>query len=264
MASSGSSPLTRGKPRDTAFGPFFGGSSPLTRGKHHQEAQRADQDRFIPTHAGKTTPRSPRYGTSRAHPRSCEENVRLPSVLRGAGLIPAHTGKTSLGCVATRRRRAHPHSREENYAPASSRAFWIGSSPLTRRKRFDLFPRRVHGGFIPTHVGKTRRERPARWLTAAHPRSCGENRVNAENATVPVGSSPLTRGKPDGRLPQNYQAGLIPAHAGKTVKVGGIAVEPGAHPRSCGENAMSQGQITAEEGSSPRGRGKRCGSVERC
>ena len=31
------------------------GSSPLTRGKHHQEAQRADQDRLIPAHAGKTS-----------------------------------------------------------------------------------------------------------------------------------------------------------------------------------------------------------------
>ena len=29
-----------------------------------------------------------------------------------------------------------------------------------------------------------------------------------------------------------------------------------AHPRSRGENAMSQGQITAEEGSSPLTRGK--------
>ena len=39
--------------------------------------------------------------------------------------------------------------------------------------------------------------------------------------------------------------------------VSSVIGRPWAHPRAGGENAMSDGQISADEGSSPRGRGKR-------
>ena len=70
------------------------------------------------------------------------------------------------------------------------------------------------------------------------------------------GSSPLTRGKLSQRNLSDLEAGLIPAHAGKTRQSRGRSHAKRAHPRSRGEN----GQISAEEfneaGSSPLTRGK--------
>ena len=71
----------------------------------------------------------------------------------------------------------------------------------------------------------------------AHPRSRGENESILEACLEAVGSSPLTRGKLADTLDKETGAGLIPAHAGKTmvarVRRGGWR----AHPRSRGENA---------------------------
>ena len=111
------------------------GSSPLTRGKPRESPHRPGDHRLIPTHAGKTEGRSRVYGEGEAHPHSRGENAGAIEELAKAGgsspltrgkpllnlladgdrgLIPAHAGKT------TRRRSrrpewpAHPRSRGEN------------------------------------------------------------------------------------------------------------------------------------------------------
>ena len=71
------------------------------------------------------------------------------------------------------------------------------------------------------------------------------------------GSSPLTRGKPGREHHQPVQAGLIPAHAGKTVKPGFTSPRTAAHPRSRGENGVRIWIATVRTGSSPLTRGKR-------
>ena len=90
----------------------------------------------------------------------------------------------------------------------------------------------------------------------AHPRSRGENTVAALALHGNAGSSPLTRGKPANSVSQIGRRGLIPAHAGKTcvpIRRG----HPGrAHPRSRGENMVSDGKVSLEDGSSPLTRGK--------
>ena len=53
------------------------------------------------------------------------------------------------------------------------------------------------------------------------------------------------------------RAGLIPAHAGKTVSISGVRSEYWAHPRSRGENARFVGLGVHGMGSSPLTRGKR-------
>ena len=72
-----------------------------------------------------------------------------------------------------------------------------------------------------------------------------------------AGSSPLTRGKPDGVTSAEVVPGLIPAHAGKTFLelVGGD--HGGAHPRSRGENSYAATIAAMFLGSSPLTRGKR-------
>ena len=71
-----------------------------------------------------------------------------------------------------------------------------------------------------------------------------------------AGSSPLTRGKPDGREAGAARGGLIPAHAGKTRFICESTVFLPAHPRSRGENVNGSGVADFSIGSSPLTRGK--------
>ena len=74
-----------------------------------------------------------------------------------------------------------------------------------------------------------------------------------------VGSSPLTRGKPQIVQLVGQVGGLIPAHAGKTAEMlVSISIGP-AHPRSRGENALMRAVAADRIGSSPLTRGKRTG-----
>ena len=151
---------------------------------------------------------------------------------------------------------AHPRSRGENRSMSASAFAAAGSSPLTRGK--PVLDARFGGelGLIPAHAGKTPVVGVDVVSTWAHPRSRGENAARAGGARPPVGSSPLTRGKPRGIVKGFHDRGLIPAHAGKThlgVAPGGFF---GAHPRSRGENVRENRGPTGGLGSSPLTRGK--------
>ena len=71
------------------------------------------------------------------------------------------------------------------------------------------------------------------------------------------GSSPRMRGKRTLPRHQNYSAGLIPAHAGKTEMDLIDHLGLWAHPRACGENTYKARDSFIAPGSSPRMRGKR-------
>ena len=171
-------------------------------------------------------------------------------------LIPAHAGKTLRGRGRRRWRRAHPRSRGENESCAADGRQLPGSSPLTRGKPRAERARQTWSRLIPAHAGKTCSESAPAFSRAAHPRSRGENR--AQNAPVRpgVGSSPLTRGKPYGGTALRDEAGLIPAHAGKTPRVWSQSSGRGAHPRSRGENSPLTVGVADSCGSSPLTRGK--------
>ena len=72
-----------------------------------------------------------------------------------------------------------------------------------------------------------------------------------------MGSSPLTRGKLPFRVHESPHAGLIPAHAGKTIMRLNKEGINGAHPRSRGENIKLTAHARPSNGSSPLTRGKR-------
>ena len=236
-AGGGSSPLTRGKRRGGArrvrlavahprsrgeneggdgFGDPLAGSSPLTRGKPHEDVEAIPERRLIPAHAGKTAESVAPHGTKQAHPRSRGENF---------------VGWPALACL------------------------W-GSSPLTRGKRI-MGQQAARGqGLIPAHAGKTQRWF-RRWRSpGAHPRSRGENGYLSVFRVTGLGSSPLTRGKLAQGRDRARDAGLIPAHAGKTRVWGPRRRSPLAHPRSRGENTEADEDSRALWGSSPLTRGK--------
>ncbi len=71
-----------------------------------------------------------------------------------------------------------------------------------------------------------------------------------------AGSSPLTRGKRGCVEAARSDAGLIPAHAGKTADRCRRPPARGAHPRSRGENRVQARRTLIRPGSSPLTRGK--------
>ena len=158
-----------------------------------------------------------------AHPRSRGENQNFWStVLQPLGSSPLTRGKLATSNRRTGRGKAHPRSRGENPEIVTELVAADGSSPLTRGKRIPSAL--IHGGsrLIPAHAGKTAATMEYSSASTAHPRSRGENERAREDAGIPWGSSPLTRGKLLGGGGLGRARRLIPAHAGKTRSSDGL------------------------------------------
>ena len=261
------------------------GSSPLTRGKPRRRPNRCQEARLIPAHAGKTCCDTRGSAHSWAHPRSRGENrrsslassraagsspltrgKRRPECLRARldGLIPAHAGKTGTGVGRRGTGQAHPRSRGENHPTRPVPGRYHGSSPLTRGKLAAVNPTFATVRLIPAHAGKTPPRSGWRQTRAAHPRSRGENSRPRGRASRRAGSSPLTRGKHPPRSRQKPTRRLIPAHAGKTELVHRCLSCGRAHPRSRGENSSRVITSPIVRGSSPLTRGKRIAKIAKC
>ena len=233
------------------------GSSPLTRGKHSDDDSMTEVPGLIPAHAGKTCPIHGADVPCRAHPRSRGENVLLSHHRKPPRrLIPAHAGKTYAAALARTWAAAHPRSRGENSLDLREVSLVPGSSPLTRGKLILPGDAEAELGLIPAHAGKTVVLRQLSGVSAAHPRSRGENASLALRGNAYWGSSPLTRGKPRHHRQNAHQRGLIPAHAGKTADITCIIASTTAHPRSRGENRRRPDKVPPAKGSSPLTRGK--------
>ena len=236
------------------------GSSPRMRGKRRRQIHYRTPRRLIPAHAGKTEPSYRRAGYVQAHPRACGENtvspLNIPALagssprMRGKRqlsprhaphdrLIPAHAGKTGRLQDSVPESWAHPRACGENGACSSSSKSVMGSSPRMRGKHGRARLPVSEVGLIPAHAGKTYSEAFTQGTARAHPRACGENAAaEAPEQTTP-GSSPRMRGKRKSLALPACSAGLIPAHAGKTLHIWIRAGLRPAHPRACGENGLA-------------------------
>ena len=153
---------------------------------------------------------------------------------------------------------AHPRSRGENSKKTAGGMGNRGSSPLTRGKRPPPRCRLRNDRLIPAHAGKTPLRRRRQGPGAAHPRSRGENNIEAIADQAYIGSSPLTRGKRHHAHEVRQRGRLIPAHAGKTQEFNQAILDLGAHPRSRGENWKLTWRQPPRRGSSPLTRGEQC------
>ena len=156
------------------------GSSPLTRGKPCRTGNTRPCLGLIPAHAGKTTGEALPTESRAAHPRSRGENgQRFVRAIIGSGsspltrgklavdcryrhrggLIPAHAGKTFSEPLRRSRAWAHPRSRVENWRVSACSSLRAGSSPLTRGKHDLDVGHARRWGLIPAHAGKTCRRR---------------------------------------------------------------------------------------------------------
>ena len=76
------------------------GSSPLTRGKPRRQPHALASSRLIPAHAGKTRRKKHGSSSSKAHPRSRGENALCRSTKNGrSGSSPLTRGKPFLTCA---------------------------------------------------------------------------------------------------------------------------------------------------------------------
>ena len=212
-----------------------------------------------------------------AHPRVCGENgvghvgdnadrgssprvrgkppARAPASLN-CGLIPACAGKTPPAGDSPHKRGAHPRVCGENLGATHRNGKMTGSSPRVRGKRGAARGVVAGGGLIPACAGKTTTQRKANSLPTAHPRVCGENPGGVAQAPRGWGSSPRVRGKQRPKTNRLQNIGLIPACAGKTLRVTARVYSSSAHPRVCGENTREARKLVKSSGSSPRVRGK--------
>ena len=90
-----------------------------------------------------------------------------------------------------------------------------------------------------------------------HPRIRGEHVGWAWEGVKTVGSSPHTRGAPQGAADVAAQEGIIPAYAGSTRDRARTTDRHPDHPRIRGEHGAAATMTSSARGSSPHTRGAR-------
>ena len=133
-----------------------------------------------------------------------------------AGSSPLARGKPCVRYAGCRCSRAHPRSCGENVRTPCAFSLPYGSSPLTRGKHHIPDCDVMTLGLIPAHAGKTKSPGGCQGCGWAHPHSCGENAKARGYRTMCMGSSPLARGKQAASRGCCVAARIIPAHARKT------------------------------------------------
>ena len=131
-----------------------------------------------------------------------------------------------------------------------------GSSPLARGRPQARRQPNPRVRLIPARAGKTGQPSQSAASGSAHPRSRGENNPSSNSSRRTTGSSPLARGKQGPRNEDGLARRLIPARAGKTPPTSAMCSLTKAHPRSRGENNLSEDDSSFWRGSSPLARGK--------
>ena len=195
-------------------------------------------------------------GVDGSSPRVRGKHGRRRPVVAADGLIPARAGKTEGCCSSWSPWSAHPHACGENQEFSILQVARLGSSPRVRGKPLGEHAAPGWDGLIPARAGKTPRRTRRPRMGRAHPRACGENARLVESVRNASGSSPRVRGKLSDRARGSLSGGLIPARAGKTMRLVMRRVSSAAHPRACGENHERDHILDADHGSSPRVRGK--------
>ncbi len=195
------------------------GSSPRGRGTPALKADAYASRRFIPAWAGNTRPSRRRCGGRSVHPRVGGEHELWPRAVADVG----------------------------------------GSSPRGRGTRHWCKSQRLNARFIPAWAGNTNRGTSGLPRSPVHPRVGGEHGPSGRTTRAFRGSSPRGRGTLELVQGKTDKARFIPAWAGNTRTNFSCACQTAVHPRVGGEHAFSSSARARMSGSSPRGRGTRCG-----
>ena len=135
-----------------------------------------------------------------------------------AGIIPAHAGLTQDSGAASWASWDHPRACGAHLSRSPATATGQGSSPRMRgslqKKKRPL----LAAGIIPAHAGLTLGFFKGNRALRDHPRACGAHVHALPLLKFIQGSSPRMRGSLRGPLPYSTTCGIIPAHAGLTLK----------------------------------------------
>ena len=118
-------------------------------------------------------------------------------------------------------------------------------------------------GIIPAHAGLTCRQAPLHCRRGDHPRACGAHCDAWRKMATSTGSSPRMRGSQQTVGIEKHGTGIIPAHAGLTLKRRQIITAVRDHPRACGAHIHRPQTRAVTGGSSPRMRGSQSLSLKR-
>ena len=125
-----------------------------------------------------------------------------------------------------------------------------------RRKVFRLTLAHCSKGITPAHAGKRGSLSQCACISRDHPRTCGEKVDEIVDTNEQVGSPPHMRGKEVQADGAPGDAGITPAHAGKSLFVSALQTSVSDHPRTCGEKPHSRRLSPGNMGSPPHMRGK--------
>ena len=111
-------------------------------------------------------------------------------------------------------------------------------------------------GITPAYAGKSQRTAFPVAGGQDHPRVCGEKFRFILLSLLSSGSPPRVRGKAGGCRTAAASSGITPAYAGKSLLNTDNTTAARDHPRACGEKPPSCPEMSTNEGSPPRMRGK--------
>ena len=174
---------------------------------------------------------------------------------RADRIIPARAGFTASSVRHPAPGTDHPRSRGVYNSRDGHCAGVRGSSPLARGLPGQEAVRRAEPRIIPARAGFTFNPEPTQGGTMDHPRSRGVYTSPTLSLSSHSGSSPLARGLRPPVEPVQVGQGIIPARAGFTDRVVGVADQPEDHPRSRGVYVPPSSKASDFAGSSPLARG---------
>ena len=210
---------------------------------------------IIPAHAGLTSRGFSAAWQTGDHPRACGAHSRRLSaptrssgssprmrgshingmtIVRLLGIIPAHAGLTWERLICAIAVRDHPRACGAHGGYIGSAGDKMGSSPRMRGSPLIPMARLWVNGIIPAHAGLTFMLTSRRSPAWDHPRACGAHLRCSALAETMSGSSPRMRGSRSFLLDGRHGFGIIPAHAGLTVRTSPAAERCWDHPRACG------------------------------
>ena len=151
-----------------------------------------------------------------------------------AGIIPAHAGLTLDSRTTRTVLWDHPRACGAHAPRDSIDAPGAGSSPRMRGSHRLIRRSAWAEGIIPAHAGLTFCPGNLCLERRDHPRACGAHLPPFWMAEMSAGSSPRMRGSRSFLLDGRHGFGIIPAHAGLTVRTSPAAERCWDHPRACG------------------------------
>ena len=189
------------------------------------------------------------------------KGTQFLSNLRCVGITPACAGKSHCGRTRPGRDEDHPRVCGEKASPMMKPAPPLGSPPRVRGKAKKRCRSCPLTRITPAYAGKRPAASAARSAKWDHPRVCGEKFRFILLSLLSSGSPPRVRGKAGGCRTAAASSGITPAYAGKSLLNTDNTTAARDHPRACGEKPPSCPEMSTNEGSPPRMRGKAQGQV---